>query len=176
MATGERFQLSQDPQMTILMHTLFTLEDLCGLRVCKCSEEVHLEVDSSQSEDAAILSCALTTWWEKFSEMAAGRITREEYKHWRSHYTATGERFQLSQDPRMTILMEPLFTLEDCYGLRVCKCSGKVHLEVDSSQSEDAATLSRVLIQWWLMFSATTEGILKKESYDIWRYHYTVVK
>lgn len=73
-------------------------------------------------------------------------------------------------------LMHTFFALEDCYGLRVCKCSGKVHLEVDSSQSEDAATLSRVLIQWWLMFSATTEGILKKESYDIWRYHYTVVK
>ena len=89
---------------------------------------------------------------------------------------ATSERFQLSQDPRMTILMHTLFTLEDLCGLRVCKCSEEVHLEVDSSQSEDAATLSRVLIQWWLMFSAMTEGILKKESYDIWRYHYTVVK
>lgn len=88
MATSERFQLSQDPRMTILMEPLFTLEDCYGLRVCKCSGKVHLEVDISQGEDAATLSHALATWWEKFSEMAAGRITKEEYDHWRYHYEA----------------------------------------------------------------------------------------
>ena len=69
-----------------LMHTLFTLEDCYGLRVCECSGKVHIGVDSSQGEDAATLSRALATWWEKFSEMAAGRITKEEYDHWRYHY------------------------------------------------------------------------------------------
>ena len=69
-----------------LMHTLFTREDCYGLRVCKCSGKVHIGVDSAQSEDAAALSRALATWWEKFSEMAAGIITKEEYDHWRYHY------------------------------------------------------------------------------------------
>lgn len=69
-----------------LMHTLFTLEDCYGLRVCKCREKVHIGVDTSQGEDAAVLSRALATWWEMFSEMEAGRITKEEYDHWRYHY------------------------------------------------------------------------------------------
>ena len=71
-----------------LMHTFFALEDCYGLRVRRCSGKVHLEVDISQGEDAATLSHALATWWEKFSEMAAGRITREEYDYWRYHYEA----------------------------------------------------------------------------------------
>ena len=89
---------------------------------------------------------------------------------------AIGKRDLFSQAPRMETLMRALFTMENCYGLRVCKCGEKVHLEVDSSQSEDAAALSRALLAWWEMFSAMTAGTLKKKVYDIWRYHFKARK
>lgn len=38
-----------------LMHTLFTLEDRYGLKVCECEGEVHLRVDVFKGRDAAEL-------------------------------------------------------------------------------------------------------------------------
>ena len=38
-----------------LMHTLFTLEDRYGLKICECDGEIHLRVDVFQGKDAARL-------------------------------------------------------------------------------------------------------------------------
>lgn len=69
-----------------LMHTLFTLEDRYGLKVCECGGEVHLRVDARQDKDAAELSRSLTAWREQAAKLEAGEITREEYDRWRYRY------------------------------------------------------------------------------------------
>lgn len=69
-----------------LMHTLFTLEDRYGLKVCECDGEVHLRVDVFQGKDAAELSRSLITWREQAAKLEAGEITKEEYDRWRYRY------------------------------------------------------------------------------------------
>ena len=69
-----------------LMHTLFTLEDRYGLKVCECDGEVHLRVDVFQGKDAAELSRSLIAWREQAAKLEAGEITKEEYDRWRYRY------------------------------------------------------------------------------------------
>ena len=44
-------------------------------------------------------------------------------------------------------LMHTLFTLEDCYGLKICECDGEIHLRVDVFQGKDAARLHEMLCE-----------------------------
>ena len=69
-----------------LMHTLFTLEDRYGLKVCECDGEVHLRVDVNHGKDAAELSKSLTAWREQAAKLEAGEISKEEYDRWRYRY------------------------------------------------------------------------------------------
>ena len=69
-----------------LMHTLFALEDTCGLRVEEMDGEVCLGVDPSQGARAASLREMLRAWREQAARLEAGEITREEYDRWRYHY------------------------------------------------------------------------------------------
>ena len=68
------------------MHTLFTLEDRYGLKVCECDGEVHLRVDVSHGKDAAELSKSLAAWREQAAKLEAGEISKEEYDRWRYRY------------------------------------------------------------------------------------------
>lgn len=69
-----------------LMHTLFTLEDRFGLKVCECDGEVHLRVDVNHGKDAAELSKSLAAWREQAAKLEAGEISKEEYDRWRYRY------------------------------------------------------------------------------------------
>ena len=69
-----------------LMHTLFTLEDKYGLKVCECDGEVHLRVDVNHGKDAAELSKSLAAWREQAAKLEAGEISKEEYDRWRYRY------------------------------------------------------------------------------------------
>ena len=69
-----------------LMHTLFTLEDRYGLKVCECDGEVHLRVDVNHGKDAAELSKSLAAWREQAAKLEAGEISKEEYDRWRYRY------------------------------------------------------------------------------------------
>lgn len=69
-----------------LMHTLFTLEDRYGLKVCECEGEVHLRVDVFKGQDAAELHKMLCAWRQVAAMLKAGEITQEEYDRWRYHY------------------------------------------------------------------------------------------
>ena len=68
-----------------LMHTLFTLEDRYGLKVCECDGEVHLRVDVFRGKDAAELHKMLCAWRQAAAMLKAGEITQEEYDRWRYH-------------------------------------------------------------------------------------------
>ena len=69
-----------------LMHTLFALEDICGLRVEEADGEICLGVDASQGARAASLREMLRAWREQAARLEAGEITREEYDRWRYRY------------------------------------------------------------------------------------------
>lgn len=71
-----------------LMHTLFTLEDRYGLKVCECDGEAHLRVDVFKGRDAAELNKMLFAWRQASAMLAAGEITQEDYDKWRYHYPA----------------------------------------------------------------------------------------
>jgi hypothetical protein len=68
------------------MHTLFTLEDRYGLKVCECDGEVHLRVDVRHSKDAAELHKMLCAWRQVSAMLKAGEITQEEQDRWRYRY------------------------------------------------------------------------------------------
>ena len=69
-----------------LMHTLFTLEDLYGLRVKELDGEVCLTVDVRQSKDATQLHEMLRNWREQAAKLEVGEISKEDYDKWRYHY------------------------------------------------------------------------------------------
>lgn len=69
-----------------LMHTLFTLEDRYGLKVCECDGEVHLRVNVHQGSSAFELSRSLAAWQEQAAKLEKGEITKEDYDRWRYRY------------------------------------------------------------------------------------------
>ena len=69
-----------------LMHTLFTLEDKLGLKVCESDGDVHLSVDVHHSLSALHFKSALYTWKEQADKLKAGEISKEEYDRWRYYY------------------------------------------------------------------------------------------
>ena len=82
-----------------LMHTLFALEDICGLRVEAADGEVCLGVDASQGARSASLREMLRAWREQAAKLEAGEITREEYDRWRYRYPefdTTGAWYKIS--------------------------------------------------------------------------------
>ena len=72
--------------LTSLMHTLFTLEDLYGLTVSDADGELCLRVDKDKGKSAYELLQMLSAWQEQAAKLAAGEITKEDYDRWRYHY------------------------------------------------------------------------------------------
>ena len=71
-----------------------------------------------------------------------------------------------------TGMMHTLFTLEDRYGLEVCKSDDEVHLRVRIQKGRDAAELHRMLSAWGAVAARLKAGEITQEEYDRWRYYY----
>ena len=69
-----------------LMHTLFTLEDLRGLRVSECDGDVCLKLDKSTGKTYDEMNQMLFAWLEQARNLQAGEITKEQYDQWRYRY------------------------------------------------------------------------------------------
>jgi len=69
-----------------LMHTLFTLEDLRGLRVTEVDGEVCIKLDKSKGAIYVGMVEMLSAWQEQAAKLRAGDITKEEYDQWRYNY------------------------------------------------------------------------------------------
>ena len=69
-----------------LMHTLFTLEDLRGLRVTEVDGEVCIKLDKSNGKTYQEMSQMLFAWLEQAKKLESGEITKEEYDQWRYRY------------------------------------------------------------------------------------------
>ena len=69
-----------------LMHTLFALEDIYGLEVCECDDEVHLRVNGFRGSNALKLREMMISWNQMADRLRNGEITKEEYDRWRYRY------------------------------------------------------------------------------------------
>lgn len=68
-----------------LMHTLFALEDLYGLKVELVDGEAVLHIESKGTEHLDT-SELLSAWGEQAAKYKSGEITKEEYDKWRYNY------------------------------------------------------------------------------------------
>lgn len=68
------------------MHTLFVLEDRYGLKICEVDGEMCLRLERKNNLEFHNMFSLLETWAKKAKELKLGKITKEEYGHWRYHY------------------------------------------------------------------------------------------
>ena len=69
-----------------LMHTLFTLEDLYGLKVTELDGEVCLHLDKRMGTNYMAMFGMLSVWKEQAEKYKNGEITKEGYDDWRYNY------------------------------------------------------------------------------------------
>lgn len=69
-----------------LLHTLFALEDLYGIRIGTVEDEPFLFVDKTGNKDAVELHNMLRAWSEQSTKLENGEISKEEYDRWRYRY------------------------------------------------------------------------------------------
>lgn len=69
-----------------LMHTLFALEDMYGLKIGEIDGEVCLRLDKSAGTTFSTMSDMFHAWREQAARLEQGEITREEYDQWRYKY------------------------------------------------------------------------------------------
>ena len=68
-----------------LMHTLFALEDLRGIKVGKIDGEVCLRLDKDRRQYLSMFKM-LNAWYEQAEKLKNDEITKEEYDNWRYSY------------------------------------------------------------------------------------------
>lgn len=69
-----------------LMHTLFTLEDMYGLKIGEIDGEVCLRLDKSTGSTYSTMFDMFHAWQEQAEKLKSGEITQEEYDQWRYNY------------------------------------------------------------------------------------------
>ena len=69
-----------------LMHTLFALEDMYGLKVRNVDGQPHICLDSSISAPGSSVDEMLRSWMEQADKLENGEISKEEYDEWRYKY------------------------------------------------------------------------------------------
>ena len=68
-----------------LMHTLFALEDLYGIKAEQMEDGVSLRFENRKGTSASILEM-LSSWAAEAEKYRNGEITKEEYDQWRYNY------------------------------------------------------------------------------------------
>ena len=71
---------------TGLMHTLFALEDVYGLKIGEIDGEICLRLDKSKKMTYAGMLDMFMAWNEQAQKLQRGEITKEEYDRWRYWY------------------------------------------------------------------------------------------
>lgn len=72
-----------------VMHTLFTMEDLYGIRIDKINDELCIRLDKGMGTNYIAMFEMFSTWQEQAEKLKNGEITKEEYDHWRYNYPAS---------------------------------------------------------------------------------------
>lgn len=71
---------------TGLMHTLFAIEDLYGLKIDTLDDEICIRVNRQNVSMYTKMTILLTPWEEMAQKYRNGEISREEYDDWRYRY------------------------------------------------------------------------------------------
>ncbi len=69
-----------------VMHTLFALEDLYGIRIDKLNDELCIRLDKGMGINYISMFRMFTEWNEQAEKLKNGEITKEDYDHWRYNY------------------------------------------------------------------------------------------
>ena len=69
-----------------LMHTLFALEDMYGLKIGEIDGEVCLHLDKNRGTTYVSMFDMLNAWRQEAAKLETGEITKEEYDQWRYRY------------------------------------------------------------------------------------------
>ncbi len=72
-----------------VMHTLFTLEDLYGIRIDKIDGELCIRLDKGMGANYITIFEMFSAWQEQAEKLKNGEIIKEEYDHWRYNYPAS---------------------------------------------------------------------------------------
>ena len=86
-----------------LMHTLFALEDMYGLKINRIDGELCLTLDKTNGSTYLSMFNMLNAWQHEAEKFRAGTITKEEYDTWRYNYPRIeAERFRAELDAKRT--------------------------------------------------------------------------
>lgn len=69
-----------------LMHTLFALEDIYGIKIGEIDGEICLRLDKSKGMTYVGILEMLSAWQEQAAKLKAEEISKEEYDQWRYNY------------------------------------------------------------------------------------------
>ena len=69
-----------------LMHTLFALEDLYGIKVSEINGEICLALDKETGSNYITMFEIFSAWKEQAEKLKNGEISKEEYDNWRYNY------------------------------------------------------------------------------------------
>ena len=76
-----------------IMHTLFALEDLYGLKPTLTEKEIHITLSENSNAYNDSLVTMLKAWAEMSSKYKTGEITKEAYDEWRYNYPKFDDSF-----------------------------------------------------------------------------------
>ena len=71
-----------------LIHTLFAIEDLHGVRAEKQGDEVHLVFDGSKRTMDESIFKMLSAWADQAEKLKNGEISKDQYDRWRYTFPA----------------------------------------------------------------------------------------
>lgn len=69
-----------------LLHTLFALEDMHGLKIGEIDGELCLRLDKTKGSSYHNLFSMFSAWQEQATKLSSGEISQEDYDRWRYHY------------------------------------------------------------------------------------------
>lgn len=69
-----------------LMHTLFALEDIYGLKISEINGELCIKLDRSITAPGSQLDSMFRAWNQQSNNLENGDITKDQYDEWRYKY------------------------------------------------------------------------------------------
>ena len=93
-----------------LMHTLFALEDMYGLKIKDIDGELCLCLDKSNTSFSSLFDM-FSSWQQQAEKLEKGEISKDEYDEWRYRYPALDTYSKWAKIPSQEL--SDLFTNEN---------------------------------------------------------------
>lgn len=84
---------------TGLMHTLFALEDMYGLKIKEVDGKPMLTLDPSISAPGSQMDNMFHAWMQQANKLSNGKISKEEYDKWRYNYPNSDDSIHWAKVP-----------------------------------------------------------------------------